>query len=793
MRINNISPSTNSFKGSKTELTKRIKNAQFTTAPREIKPFVLLSAAIMTPAMLIGSSISRTDNSFQDTIKNNYFNLKINPETNESYEPDKYQLESAKSIYNGYDTLVSAPTGTGKTAIAYYAISKNMQDGKRTFYTTPLKALSNEKYKELKTIFGEENVGITTGDVKENEHAPIVVMTTEIYRNMLFGDKFKEKSKQLDNLKTVIFDELHYLGDVDRGGTWEQSIMMSDKNVQLVSLSATIGNSKDMNNWISRIREKQGNLIDVPSENRHVPLSFDVFSVDGKRQKGSGEKTLQGAYIPEPPENYEYFKVIKNLKEKNKIPAIFFIFSKAESKVLLKELKEKALEENSEFCLNSEEEQKEIQEIIKKYKDEGKYLGEKLNTTALLMGYAIHNSGLLPTQKELVEELFQKKLVKVVLATGTLSAGINMPAKSVIITSSRIPSETSKDPDHRRDMSANEFHQMAGRAGRRGLDTEGFVYAMSTAVSQKKNFQTLWNAKPDKVESQFNPEYSFIASYYGYTQEDETIKELLEKSFHSYDENLKQSEIKAKQLFNDFKAKKTLLQELGYINKDNTLTTKGKILSQLNGYQQLPIIDIIHDKLLTQQSLAALNTAEFTAMVGTMANTTPKYVKPPVQIQIPKNQKKKQGYKQKQIEKNLPFKYGSDTLSNFVNAYTTYLETYNEKMKSTPNFIPIGQNTKVVEHIFDWSDFNSQNPDSRKNWEKMCDKYIKSIAGKTDEGSMFKELTQTVDLLKQMQRITDIGAKLAKEEDEKLYYEELKHKSQEALELILKEPLNEVV
>ena len=175
------------------------------------------------------------------------------------------------NLYLGNDVLVTAPTGTGKTAIAQYVITKNLNEGKRTFYTTPLKALSNEKFREFSKIYGEENVGLLTGDTKVNPDAPVVIMTTEVYRNMVADDKFnltKDGERSIpSNLQTVVFDELQYLGDIDRGGIWEQSIMFTPKNVQMLSLSATIGNNEDINNWIASTKKRSTAISITPDKN----------------------------------------------------------------------------------------------------------------------------------------------------------------------------------------------------------------------------------------------------------------------------------------------------------------------------------------------------------------------------------------------------------------------------------------------------------------------------------------------------------------------------------------------
>ncbi|MEI7475280.1 MAG: DEAD/DEAH box helicase [bacterium] len=191
---------------------------------------------------------------------------------------DKFQLESAKSIWDGHNTVVTAPTGTGKTLIAEYAIAKNMDNDKRTFYTTPLKALSNQKYYDFCKQYGRENVGLMTGDIKFNTQAPVIVMTTEIYRNMLTARSHEEVAKTLGNLGTVVFDEFHYMNDQDRGAVWEESMLFSPPNVQMLALSATVKNNESIKQWVSTLNyDKPTDLVDVSADNRHVPLKYYVY------------------------------------------------------------------------------------------------------------------------------------------------------------------------------------------------------------------------------------------------------------------------------------------------------------------------------------------------------------------------------------------------------------------------------------------------------------------------------------------------------------------------------------
>lgn len=694
--------------------------------------------------------------------------------------PDEYQKEAAEHIMRGEDVLVTAPTGTGKTAIAMFAISKNMNEGKKTFYTTPLKALSNEKFRQLKTVYGEENVGLLTGDIKINPKAPVIVMTTEIYRNMVFGDNFKDKSANLDNLKTVIFDELHYLGDVDRGGIWEQSIILSDKKTQILSLSATIGNNKEMTDWMSKIRGQETHLVNVPSEKRHVPLFFQNVQVSSLKpgQEASATSSKKVA----PPNEQSFLKMVHVLKEKDQLPAIFFVFSKKASKNLLSVFQKKGL------TLNTKEEVAQIQDIIKKYEDRGTYLGESLDYAALKKGYAIHNSGLLPAQKELVEELFNKKLIKVVIATETLAAGINMPARTVVVSSTRKPTNfKSADEigDGKRNLTINEFQQMAGRAGRRGIDVKGFVYTMSTNKDQQELFKGLVESGPNKLESHLNPDYSLVASYHDFSQDDDFINEFLTNSFAAFDEDPEISKEKAETLLKTYKTKSKVLKRFGYINQDNTLSPKGRLLMKLNGYQQIPIIDMVYNKKLPVQ-----NPVMLASCAGTLATANENVAQRLEQDKV-FNQKRSQqgGNKAKGNFESAKFKHENPALIAFVKAFDDYIKIYNTDMKNDPGFSNIAQNKSVPTHLYAWAKLNSTGKSSQDNWGKLLD----DDRDKTifDEGSLFKEITQTIDLLKQITEIADEGLKISATLADEDYYSALKENALNAIKLIQKEPVSE--
>lgn len=755
----------------------------------QYKPDVFLkNMALMSLNRL--PNISFTGKSYEKTLEQNYFKLP------QGASPDIFQKASAANLYAGNDVLVTAPTGTGKTAIALYVITKNLEEGKKTFYTTPLKALSNEKFRNFQKIYGEENVGLITGDTKINKDAPIVIMTTEVYRNMIFGERFNEHNPILDNLKTVVFDELHYLGDLDRGGVWEQSIILSNPKTQLLSLSATVGNNEDVARWMAKsrglgfsrpssaaLRPESSNstfshpmqnisgntvtLINVPSKFRHVPLEFENVLMSGSKKQISKPKKdkhgneIQDRRIPVP-QNEDYQRMVTMLKKNDRLPAIFFVFNKKGSKAILEHLAKFGEK------LNSDSEVEQIKETIERYKSEGKYLGETLNMKALYKGYAIHNAGLLPTQKELIEELFQRKLVKVAIATETLSAGINMPARTTVISSYMKPTS---DPDAvggRRELTPNEFHQMAGRAGRRGIDKIGYCYTMSMDSNQKAEFDFLISSEPNELKSAFNPDYSFVAGYYDSCKTDDFIKEIADKSFYTYDRNGDISAKKSKEFLKNFGTKRKVLRKFDYLDSAHNLSTKGKLLAKLNGYEQIPVIEAV-----VTQKFGGMSPVELAAAVGTMAN-----------IQIKYKPKNPLG----EIREKPQFSHPNDVIDYFVTKQENFLKKYNDDMaKIDEDFREVEIDTKATNHIYDWAALNNENPDSTGNWAKLIENSKANPI--RDEGTLFKEITMTADLLKQIMEISEEGLYLAENKLEARYYSELKETAKEAVKLIAREPV----
>ena len=742
------------------------------------KPILGAAAGISTGAYIGDYMFSDKCAEFNKSVQDNYFQLKTNPQTRKPYEPDVFQKTSANHLFLGDDVIVTAPTGTGKTAIAEYIMTKNFKEGKRTFYTTPLKALSNEKFRDFCKIYGEENVGLLTGDEKINTKAPIIVMTTEVYRNMATSSYFDKTRPLPHNLKTVIFDELQYLGDVDRGGVWEMSIMLTPKDVQMLSLSATAKNAGDINSWIGKIRDEKGInapidgkyhtnysekprsvWVDVPSANRHVPLDITPEHVlpDGskktaqKTKKKNSEDFKKALSMKTSLSTYKY--LTKNLREQGKLPAIYFIFSKKDSRALLK-----YFEEYGE-TLTSGEEQKAIQDTIDKYISDDRYLGESLNINAMLKGYAIHNAGMLPIQKEITEELFQRKLLKVAIATETLSAGINMPAKTTVITSVRKPASIGDElKDGKRNLTPNEFHQMAGRAGRRGIDKHGYCIPLSCNKAQSTIIDDLIASPSNNLISNFRFDYAFVSNYLSEFENFEEVKKFINRTFFAQG-----NEHKGNALLKEFKNKCSILREDGFIS-GKELTIKGELLKHINGYEQIPVINMIESKKLAQLSTPE----ELAAVIGGMAN---------VEYKDSLRAKDKIFTIENESE---DVKDVSDELNGELMRYTSQVADIYPDLK-------IEVNADTINHIYAWAKLNSENDDSRKNWKELYTGELKDTI--RDEGTLFKEITMTVDLMKQMVGICDAGERLSSETVDKKYYADLREKLYAAIDLLYKEPI----
>ncbi len=442
-----------------------------------------------------------------------------------NFELDDFQKEAINFIQEGKSVVVCAPTGAGKTVIAQSAIHLALENNQRIFYTTPLKALSNQKFYDFSRQYGESRVGLLTGDTSVNRDAQIVVMTTEVFRNMLYGTTFGTVRDNLKDVKYVVLDEVHYMNDEQRGTVWEESIIYCPVNIQIIALSATVQNSKQLTDWINSVHS--GTEL-VYTDFRPVPLKFYYYD-SSKPYEILPLLTPNGQLNSKikPESKYKHFsrkkpqnpvaKITSVLNERDMLPAIYFTFSR------------KKCDENAKKCVGldllTKEEMLEAQAIIDEYIKENPYLENNEQIELLQNGVASHHAGLLPSWKVLVERLFQKGLIKMVFATETLAAGINMPARTTVISS------ISKRGDNgHRLLTANEFLQMSGRAGRRGMDKIGYVVIVGTPFQTPIEVAALATAGANPLESKFSPGYSMVLNLLQrFSIED--AKELILKTF----------------------------------------------------------------------------------------------------------------------------------------------------------------------------------------------------------------------------------------------------------------------
>ncbi|KAM9864926.1 hypothetical protein ACIFOC_02129 [Leucobacter aridicollis] len=437
------------------------------------------------------------------------------------YPLDPFQRNACERLEAGRSVLVAAPTGSGKTTVAEFAVylARRERDAK-IFYTAPIKALSNQKFHELCEEYGEDEVGLLTGDVNIRGDAPIVVMTTEVLRNMIYAD-----SDTLADLAFVVLDEVHYLGDRFRGAVWEEIILHLPKRVRLVSLSATVSNAEEFGDWMHAVR---GETDVVLSEVRPVPLYQHVLTskellplfVDkqgelarggrvnpelrmlgnrGRGGRGGDRRRSRGGPPQRRTRRISRADIARALDETKLLPAIVFIFSRNGCDQAVRQCLYDGI------ALTNREERAEIrrvaQQLIDTLSDEDRRVLETREWLAgLERGVAAHHAGLLPAFKAVVELLFQRRLVKLVFATETLALGINMPARAVVIE--RLDKFNG---EQRVPLTSGEFTQLTGRAGRRGIDIEGHSVVVWSDAVDVEELSQLAGTRSFPVKSTFRP------------------------------------------------------------------------------------------------------------------------------------------------------------------------------------------------------------------------------------------------------------------------------------------------
>ena len=426
------------------------------------------------------------------------------------FELDDFQIRACHAIEMGKGVLVAAPTGAGKTVVGEFAAYLAIQQGKKCFYTTPIKALSNQKYQEFVDRFGEERVGLLTGDNNLNGDAEILVMTTEVLRNMLYTN-----SKSLINLGFVVMDEVHYLADKFRGAVWEEVLIHLMESTQVVSLSATVSNAEEFGEWLQIIR---GETEVIVSENRPVPLYqhvlignklIDLFSEDGSVNPAlfkTERETLRRIRTPRnrvTDENrLNRAEVIEKLQFNQMLPVITFIFSRQGCDAAVKQ----CLAAN--LRLTSTQEREEIRTTAMRYtntlnSEDLELLGHQEWLAGLERGIAAHHAGLLPIFKSCIEELFQRGLLKAIFATETLALGINMPARTVLLEKL-----TKWNGEAHVPITPGEYTQLTGRAGRRGIDIEGNAVVIWSPTVDSATAAGLAGTRTYPLRSSFSPTYN---------------------------------------------------------------------------------------------------------------------------------------------------------------------------------------------------------------------------------------------------------------------------------------------
>ena len=427
---------------------------------------------------------------------------------------DDFQIQACHAVEDGKGVLVAAPTGAGKTVVGEFAAFSALSQGKKCFYTTPIKALSNQKYFEFVERFGEDRVGLLTGDTNINAEAEVLVMTTEVLRNMLYAN-----SSTLSNLGSVVMDEVHYLADKFRGAVWEEVLIHLMESVQVISLSATVSNAEEFGEWLGEVR---GSTEVIVSEVRPIPLYqhvlignrlIDLFSEPGKVNPeilGLEREALRRVRGPrgrrdrfgDSESRLTRADIIDKLQRENLLPAITFIFSRAGCDAAVKQCLHAGIK------LTSAEERLEIVNTAARYtqnlaEEDLDVLGYREWLLALERGIAAHHAGLLPSFKGAVEDLFKRGLVKAVFATETLALGINMPARTVVLEKL-----TKWNGEAHVSITPGEYTQLTGRAGRRGIDIEGNAVVQWSPTVDSATAAGLASTRTYPLRSSFTPTYN---------------------------------------------------------------------------------------------------------------------------------------------------------------------------------------------------------------------------------------------------------------------------------------------